>query len=761
MAARSRTSTPASQTPQAPKPKKKIKVTREVDGHPIEEEVEVDDVEGPSWPNRSELKVLDKDLRRVDGPDKVTGRARYTHDVRVPGMLFARLLLSPHPHAEVKVDVTAASAIPGVEHARALAQGEVKYLGQPVAAVAARTPELAEDGLRAIQAEFKPLPWAVTYEQALAPDAPKVTDRGNVREDRSKGERTAAEAALAGCDAVVEATYRVPVHHHACLETHGVVVDYRGGEQATIYASTQGTFTILDGAPRALGVQEGEVTAIVEHMGGGFGSKFGLDIPGQHACALARELKRPIHLMLTREDEFLTAGNRSGAVATLKGGANKQGELVALVAEVSRLGGLGTGSHPGLPYIYKFATEEGVFASRRSVHTHTDSSRAMRAPGHPQASFAMESLVDELAYKVGVDPLAFRKANLSDPVYARQLDAVAELIGWAAHPNKTSPANPKDSPKDSIGTGIGFAIATWGGGGRAECKVEVRIEKSGGVSATVGTQDLGTGTRTYVAAIVAEELGLPASAVTARIGNSNYGRANASGGSTTVASLAPAVKDAAFKALRAFLAHLAPRLSSAPELLVARGGEIYDSRDRKKGLSWNEACATLGAQGLSAIGEWQNSLAGSGVHGALAAKVQVDFVTGAVQVVQMAALQDMGLPLNRLAARSQMNGGMIQALSYGLFEERVIDPDLGLMLNANFADYKLAGCEEIPEIVAVIDDLDTRGVIGMSEASIIPGHSAIANAVFNACGVRLRELPLTCDKVLMGLEELARSGGAK
>jgi len=487
------------------------------------------------------------------------------------------------------------------------------------------------------------------------------------------------------------------------------------------------------------------VTAIVEHMGGGFGSKFGLRPLGHIACRLAKELKRPVHLMLDRDAEFLAAGNRSGSRQVLRGGASKDGRLVGFVGDVTKLGGQGGGSFPGgRPYLYGF--EKG-FIRVRSVFTHTDSSCAMRAPGHPQASFGMESLVDELAYKVGIDPLAFRKINLKDPVYHRQLDAVAREIGWETHPNKTVPA----TLRDGIGVGIGFAVSTWGGGGGDGTDVEARAERDGSVVVSVGTQDLGTGVRTYVAAIVAEELGLPLDAVVARIGDSRLGRATPSGGSTTTASLAPAVKDAAANLRMGLAGRLATTLGVPAERLRFSGGKVADEQDPKRSLAWKQACASLGSDGLSARGKFQPDLSSSGVHGAQAARVEVDTLTGRVRVLKMVCMQDCGLPLNRLAIRSQIQGGMVQALSYGLLEARIVDPVGGWALSANFEDYKIAHAFEIPEMVALIDDQDTRPVIGLAEPAVVPGHGAIANAVFNASGARIRDLPMTPDKVLAAL----------
>jgi xanthine dehydrogenase YagR molybdenum-binding subunit len=691
------------------------------------------------------MRILNKDIQRLDGAEKVTGAAVYSHDVRLEGMLYAVVLPSPIPQGTYTIDLDAARRVEGVEVAQDIAGGEVRYLGQAIAAVAGITPDHARDGLAALGLELEPGEWALTREQAMAEDAPSIGRRGNRREGRARGDVDDAEAAVKGAAGVVEAEYSLPVQHHVCLETHGVVVDYRGGGEATVYASTQGTFSVAGDAADILGLKESDVTAVVEHMGGGFGSKFGLDIPGDIACQLSKEAARPVHLLLDRKGEFSMVGNRSAGWQRLKAGCDASGKLLGLQAEIETYGGLGRGSNPGLPYIYEVEEYSRVQAS---VMMNTDSSRAMRAPGHPQASFAMESVLDELAYAVEVDPLEMRKLNLSDLVYHRQLDRAAAEIGWAAHENKTRPG----TGDGWTATGIGFAVATWGGGGRPVCVVDVKISSDGSVAVEVGTQDLGTGVRTYVAAIVAEELGLEVADVTPRIGSTRYGSANASGGSVTTACLAPSVKAAAWEARRSFLSKIGAARGVDGGQLSCAGGKVVDLADKSSTLTWSEACALLPAEGLQERGKWNHELAGNGVHGAQAAKVQVDLKTGAVQVLEMVAVQDCGLPLNHLALRSQLNGGMIQALGYALLEERVLDPELGLNLNANMEDYKIPGSMEIPLMKAIIDEGDTRQkVIGMAEAAVIPGAAAIANAVFNACGARVRDLPLTPDKVLAAM----------
>ena len=706
-------------------------------------EIEVDEDAGPGWGPNDKHKLLNHRVTRVDGPLKATGVAKYTYDQRLPGMLYARVLRSPYAHARItKLDTDAAAKLPGVKAIIPAPLTEVRFAGAPVAAVAATTPELAADALRAIKVTYDVLPHVVHAHLAIRPEAPKVIDEENNLQEKGKnGDPQKADAAFANADAIVEGEYITPRIHHTCLETHGMVVDYRGGDSATIYASTQGTFTIHEDAAKELELPANAVTTTVEHMGGGFGSKFGLGLEGMLACRLSKQTKTPVKLMFTRYDEFVMAGNRSGSWQKLKAGVKKDGTIVALQARQYRLGGLGPGSQAGQPYIYTMGdTYREVYA----LHTNEDSSIAMRAPGHPQASFAVESLVDELAWKIKMDPVEFRKKNLRDEVYHRQLDRAAREIGWSRrNPIAGGNAGP-------LKRGMGCAVGTWGGGGNNQCKVDVTIARDGSVLVAVGTQDLGTGTRTYTRAIVAEELGLGIKDVKERIGNSKLGAANPSGGSTTAPSLSPSVKDAAIKARMLMAERVAPLLGNPkPEEVVFADGKVSANG---KTLSWQQAVAALPAAGITSHGEWRSDLQARGVHGVCFAEVEVDVETGHVKPIKMVHIQDGGLPLNRLTMESQINGGMIQSLGMALWEGRVMDAQLGIMLNPGFGDYKLPGSLEMPEMVPLIDDEDKReAVIGIAEGCIIPAAGALANAVFNASGVRVRELPITPDKILMGL----------
>lgn len=726
----------------SPKPKKKIRVPRVVNGVEQMVEIEVDEDSGPGWGPNDKHTLLNQRITRVDGPLKVSGAARYTYDQRLPGMLYGRILRCPHGHARVtKLDTEAAAKIPGVKAIVPAPLTELRFAGAPVAAVAAVTPEIAGDALRAIKVTYEVLPHVVHADAAMKPDAPKVVaEENNVQEKAKNGDPAKVEAAFATADAIVEAEYSTQRVHHACLETHGMVVDYRGGNTATIYASTQGTFTIPADAAKELGLEQSAVVSLVEHMGGGFGSKFGIGTEGMFACRLSKEAKAPVKLMLTRYDEFVMAGNRSGSLQKLKAGVKNDGTIVALQAKQYRLGGIGQGSQPGQPYIYRMGdTYREIYA----LHTNEDSAIAMRAPGHPQASFAVESLVDELAYKIKMDPVEFRKKNLRDEVYHRQLDRGAKEIGWSRR-NPIAGGNP-----GPLKRGMGCAVGTWGGGGNNQCKVDVTISRDGSVLVAVGTQDLGTGTRTYTRAIVAEEFGLGMNDVKEQIGSSKLGAANPSGGSTTAASLSPSVKDASIKARMMFAERVAPLLGNPkPEEVVFSGGKVSANG---QSLTWKQACAALPAAGITSHGEWRADLQSRGIHGVCFAEVEVDVETGHIKPIKMVHIQDGGLPLNRLTLESQINGGMIQSLGQAFYEGRVMDAQLGMQLNPGFGDYKLPGSLEMPELVPLIDDDDKReAVIGIAEGCIIPALGALANAVFNATGLRIRELPITPDKILMG-----------
>lgn len=696
------------------------------------------------WKPLDQMKVVSQYQTRVDGPLKVTGRARYTSDQKLPGLLHGAILGSPHAAARVvSIDASRAEAVPGVRAVLTDVHptGNVRYAGDYVAAVAAETPEIARDALEHIAVEYETRGFAVDLESARKESAPRVFEnRENVQasEPASEGD---VEAGFAAADAVVEAEYRTQVQTHSPLETHGSVASW-DGDELTVWDSTQAVHGVREGVAKALDMPLAKVRVICEHMGGGFGSKLWAGRYTVIAARLAKAAGAPVKLMLSRQLEHLGTGNRPDSIQQLRLGAKRDGTITAFSATTWGSGGVAGRGGVAHPWIYRYP------AWRRQHHdvfTNTGEARPFRAPGRPQTSFAVEQLLDEMAYELGLDPLEMRLKN--DPNETRQKEwrIGAERIGWVERRNPRPGAG-----EGPIRRGIGMGASSWwGAGGGTRAQIDVFAD--GTVEVKCGTQDLGTGTRTIVAAVAAEELGLPIEAVTSRIGDSRYPKSGGSGGSTTAPSVAPAIKDTAEKARAELATLVAPHLGVEASRVVFAGGRVSAGGSGSASLSWQEACALLEGNTISVQGQWVEGLSSGGVAGCQFAEVEVDVDTGCIQVVKVVAVADCGLILDRLTAESQIDGGVLQGISYALFEERLMDRRTGTMVNADLESYKILGALETPEIEVVLYDEAERGVIGLGEPPTIPTSAAVANAVYNAIGVRLRQLPMTPDRVLRAL----------
>ena len=486
------------------------------------------------------------------------------------------------------------------------------------------------------------------------------------------------------------------------------------------------------------------VHVVTPVMGGGFGSKLGPGVEDATAGELARSSGRPVKMLLERDEEHLDTGNRPSAVARIRAGATQDGTLTAFEATGYGTGGITSGANFPMPYIYSVANS---YYQASAIYTDAGNQRAMRAPGHPQGSFIMEAVMDELATRLQMDPVEFRQNNLpEDSLWIKQLDLGAAGIGWE---NWHPPGDPTPGPMKK---GLGCAISTWGSGGgrtRASCT----IHPDGSVEMNTGTQDIGTGTRTIVAIVTAEILGLEIEDITVNIGNSDYPYSGSSGGSTTIPSVCPAVRVTAGLALEALFEQIAPQLEVVADQLEARVGAIGVIGNPGRSWSWSEACRMLGSQPISVNGQWERGLSSSGVSGAQFAAVTVDTETGVVTVDKVSAFHDCGLVIDELTAESQVNGGIIGGLSYALFEERIMDRPTGRMVNPDFEMYHVAGPSDMPEFDVHMMDVPERGVLGLGEPPTIPTAAAIANAVANAIGVRVHSLPITPEKVLGALHE--------
>jgi xanthine dehydrogenase YagR molybdenum-binding subunit len=682
-----------------------------------------------AWPKQPE--ALSQPTERLDGPAKVTGHAKYTYDVQPAGVLWGMILRSKWPAAKVtKIDLTAAQSMPGVK-AAILDQGEnrtVRFYGQELAAVAAQTKQQCLDAIRAIQVEAQPLPFVVHTDDAVKAGAPQVFPGPNLSLPSTKVEGD-VDGALAGAAAIAEAELSTPVQLHHALETHGNTVSVEN-DMLTAWASTQGIFSVRDGLADHMHFPKSNVRTICEYMGGGFGAKFGPGVHGGLAARLSQAAGAPVKLMLSRFEEGLAVGNRPSSHQRIKLAADKSGKLVAADCENRGSPGIGGGGQTAgggggasiaIPYLYQFPAKR---VNQYGVALNTGASSAFRAPGHPPASFGTESVMDDLAVKLGLDPVAFRLLNDDSEVRHREYQVGLEKFGWA---QKYRAPGASAGP---VKTGVGVAAGSWGGGGKGT-QAEVQIHSDGTVEVRCGTQDLGTGSRTVVGIVAAEAFGLKPEQMTVKIGDTNLPFSGGSGGSSTTASAAPAVWDACQKALAA---------------LQQQTG-VADAR----GAAWFDTCRKLGVNPLTAQGQWQPGLSGSGSGGVQFAEVEVDTETGFVHVKKIVAVHDCGLIVNPMATASQINGGIICSLGYALYEERVMDRQTGVLLNTSFDSYKIPNLTDAPDIEVVLLNMPERGVIGIGEPSVIPGTAAIANAVANAVGVRVHHLPITPAKVLAAL----------
>ncbi len=712
-----------------------------------------------------DFRLIGKRTRRVDGREIVTGRAKYTQDIKLRGMLIGKVLRSPYPAAEVvAIDLGPALALPGVKAALKLAEGKVRYAGQQVAAVAAVDERTAEKALAMIKVEYKTLPAVVDWERARDAGAPQVRDgRPNVEpiNDYARGD---VDKGFAEADVVVEATYGTGFEVHNPTETHGSVAVWEG-DHLTVYDSTQGVHSIRDGLARALKLPAANVTVVKNYMGGGFGSKLSLGDYTVAAVRLARQAGRPVQVLNSRRDNAVCVGYRPSSRQTYRIGAKKDGRIVAFSLLNYACGGIAAGDEVAEPVVDVYACPNCKVVEH-TVYTNVGPQRAMRAPGHTPGAFGLESAMDELAAALDMDPLELRRKNYSTknrgdtglPYSSKGLDRCYDLgakaIGWERR-NRRPGGGPADG---TLRRGIGMATSIWYGAGSPGTLADIVLYPDMSVEVVCGTQDIGCGTRTHMAVVAAETLGLEPGEITIKLGSSDYPWAPISGGSLTTPSVAPAVRDAALQAVERLKAVAAARLKVEAGEVVMGERKFALKSDPSKSASFAEVYRDLrretvfhGERGGLAYDRFAFN-----TFGAHFAEVEVDVETGRVRVVNYAAAQDSGRIVNTLTAESQVVGGVTQGLSAGLFEERVMDDATGNVVNPNLRDYKIATSLDIPPIAvlfAEVDDphINNLGTKGLGEPARVPASPAIANAVYNAIGVHVREIPMTPKRVLEAL----------
>ena len=735
-----------------------IRTEKEVEGEYSEQWIVVEEDPLDRW-TAGPLEVVGRPAPRVDGHARARGEVEYTADVQLPGLLHTAVLRSPHAHARVrKLGLAAALTAPGVRGAVGpdechVLVREAGFAGAPVAAVAADSFAEARAALDLVEVEWEELGAHLEPDDAIA--------QGQSFQEPTRYERGDVERGLAEADVVVEAEYRTQTVLHNALETHQAVCAWEGDE-LTVYVSTQYIWGVRRRVAYRLGLPPDKVRVVCRYMGGGFGAKNGPGDATYIAAELARRTGRPVRCALTRREENLAGGNRSASIQRLTAGARADGTLTALAGDfVMSVGWEGFVSSTAGPMQMLYACEN-VRTTETGAKLNTGPNAAFRAPGFVEGTFGLECLLDELAAKLELDPLELRRRNHADadPVDGRPYSAknLAECYR-RAETHWARRAEVRERSEGPWRRGVGLASQIWYGGGGPPSYAWVRVGSDGRATVVTAMQDIGTGTRTAMAQIAAEELGLPLEHVSVSLGDTAHGPyAAISAGSSTTPSMGPAVRAAAADAARQIVEIAAQRFDREERVLSLRGGRVVCD----DGGSWalEDVTGLLGDAQILGKGSRGPNPAGMRVltFGVQVAEVAVDVETGEVRVERIAAVHDVGRVVNPLGASSQVEGGIIQGLGHTLSEQRLLDPATGVVLTQTLDAYKLPTIADVPEIVTELVDipdehLTSLGSKGLGEPPIIPTAAAIANAIRDATGADVRSLPITREEMLRALKE--------
>lgn len=728
--------------------------------------------------------VIGKPIPRVDAYERVSGSAIYPSDISLPDMLYGAILRCPHPQAKVlNIDTREAEKMPGV---RAVIKGstdganvEWPYLrgfktklfdphcrheGEEVAASAAETPYQAWDAIKAIKVKYEILPFVADERKALESGAPAIHEGGNRSGETQIYERGNVEKGFAEADVVLEETYRTESELHTPMELHGCVAKW-DGDRLTLWESTQGVYAVQARVAEVLGLPLANVRVIGSYMGGGFGSKLQAGKYTIIAALLAKKTARPVKMFLTREETFLCVGNRPPSNMTLKAGVKRDGMLTAL--EFSCIGTGGAYPAGGTSLVDWLVRDlyqcPNVRTKLTDVYINAGPSRPCRAPGHPQGAWALEQMIDALAETIKMDPVELRLKNI--PLYSQAregnppytstglkecLEEGAKAFGWKEALKKASEANTRGG---YLRRGVGMASGLWfAGGGGPPSTILIKLFSDGSVNLNMGASDIGTGTKTVMAMVVSEELGVPMKKIQiehADTGTTQY--ATPSGGSKTVPTEAPAVRAAALHVKQQLLEMASRELKTEAGQLNLKNGEILSTTDPTKKTK---------ISGLSEL-KRQGVILGVGYRGPNPDKkvvnpfatqfceVEVNIQTGEVKVLRFLAAQESGRVMNRLTYENQVVGGITWGVGLAMTESRVLDAkQTGKMVNRNWHDYKIPTALDVPaEVISLpIEPEDTEanttGAKGLGEPVTIPTAAAIANAVYNAIGIRITGTPI-------------------
>ncbi len=763
--------------------------------------------------SNQEYHVVGKRPIRPDGAEKVTGQARYGADIQLPGMLYGKILRSPHTPARIRsIDTRHAEELPGV-HAvitsgalsqpssklvdlaegvlhnmrflsnNIIAGDKVLYKGHAVAAVAATSPYIAEEALKLIEVEYDVLPPVRNAAEALQQGAPLLHERlvtlanPNMRPGGTKDDDdTTASSNLANhfefragdvdqgfseADAIVEIETDTSPIHQGYIEPHTGTAMWNADGTLTIWSSSQGHFNVRDQTARLMDLPVSKVKAIPMEIGGGFGAKT-LVYVEPVAAALARKSGHPVKVTMSRTEVFEATGPTSGTHIKVKLGATKDGKLVAAEAHLTYEAGAFPGSPVSpacqcmmAPYDIPNAWIEGY-----DVVVNRPKSAAYRAPGVP-AAFAMETALDQLADKLGVDPLDFRLRNsakegtraATGPVWPR-VGFVETLQAAKDHPHYSAPL---EGPNRGRGVASGFWRDNTG-----PSSAFAIVQNDGRVRLVEGSPDIG-GTRASVSQQFAEVLGIPVEAINPSVGDTDsIGFTSVTGGSGVTFKTGFAAYTAAQQIKERMCERAAKTWECAVEEVEYRDGSVYHTKDEEKQLTFQQIVARQNATGGPIVGSAGVNPGGAGPCLAThIVDVEVDPETGKVSILRYTAVQDAGKAIHPSYVEGQIQGGVVQGIGWALNEEYFFN-DEGHMVNSSFLDYRMPTSLDLPMIDTVIVEVANPthpfGVRGVGEAPVIPPMAAVANAVYDAIGTRINQLPMSPGRVLQALWDEA---GAK
>ena len=776
----------------------KEKASYYVEGIPIPETPRPGERPAP-W---KDTRIVGKAVPRVDAYERVSGSAVYPSDVSLPNMLYGAILRCPHPCARVKIVATAkaermsgvcavisgqtpAADLPWTYSSRGVLKNSklfdphCRFEGETVAAVAAKTPYLAWDAVHAIDVDYEVLPAVSDERTALDQGAAAVHEQGNRVAPQATYERGDVDKGFADADVVLEENYRTECEIHTPMEPHGCVANWEG-DRLTIWESTQGVYRIQQNVADVLNLPLSKVRVIGHYMGGGFGSKLQAGKYTIIAALLAKITGRPVKMILRREETYLAVGNRPPSNMTLKAGIKKDGTLTAL--DFTCIGTGGAYPAGGISLVdwqvrdlYKCPN---VRTTCSDVYINAGPARPFRAPGHPQGSWALEQMLDALAEAIGMDPVNLRLKNISLVSQARDgqppytstgfKDCLAEgakAFGWKQARRQIAASG----QQAAIRRGVGMAGGLWiAGAGRPPSTIILKLFADGSVNLNMGASDIGTGTKTVMALVVAEELGVKPEFIQiehADTGTTQY--ATPSGGSKTVPTESPAVRDAAINLKQQLLEIAAQDLAVDPATLYFSAGNIVSKTDSSKKINFTELSGLkkrgvvvgIGYRGPNPANKVTNPFA------AQFCEVEVNTATGEVRIIRFLGAHDSGRVMSRLTYDNQVFGGITMGIGLAMTEARILDKNhTGKMVNRNWHDYKLPTALDVP---AEIDSLpiepgdteaNTTGAKGLGEPVTIPTAAAIANAVYHATGVRITHTPINPVRLCRLLAEQRKEG---